>query len=95
MEHLYIISYDVRDQRRWRSVFKTMKGQGLWLQLSVFQCRLNKIRMLKLEAALHEIVHHQEDHILILDLGPAETVKPKVQSIGKPFSPIERKAVIV
>lgn len=95
MEHLYIISYDVRDQRRWRRVFKTMKGHGLWLQLSVFQCRLNKIRLIQLEAALREIVNHKEDHVLILDLGPADLVKPKIQSIGKAFSPIEREAVIV
>ena len=39
-ERLYIVTYDIADQRRWRRVFKAMQGYGEWLQLSVFQCRL-------------------------------------------------------
>ena len=36
MEHLFIISYDIADPKRWRRVFRVMKGYGAWLQLSVF-----------------------------------------------------------
>src|SRR5690606_2499180 len=43
-EHLYLVTYDIRDDKRWRRVFKTMKGFGEWLQLSVFQCRLSRRR---------------------------------------------------
>ena len=39
-EHLYIVTYDIADAKRWRAVFKLMHGYGEWLQLSVFQCRL-------------------------------------------------------
>lgn len=95
MDHLYVISYDISDSKRWRRVFKVMHGYGKWLQLSVFQCRLSKMRAIQLEAALQEIVHHKEDHVLILDLGPAENVKPRVRSIGKAFEPVSHKPVIV
>lgn len=95
MEHLYVISYDIGNPKRWRRVFKTMHGYGEWLQLSVFQCRLGRIRALQLEAALHELVNPKEDHILILDLGPAENVRPKVHSIGKTFEAVARESVIV
>lgn len=95
LEHLYIVSYDIRDQRRWRKVYKTMKGYGEWLQLSVFQCRLNKMRFLKMEAALNEKISHKEDHVLILDLGPADDVRPRVHSIGVPFAPPAHEPVIV
>uniref|UniRef100_A0A831UAQ9 CRISPR-associated endoribonuclease Cas2 n=1 Tax=Geobacter metallireducens TaxID=28232 RepID=A0A831UAQ9_GEOME len=95
MEHLYIVSYDIRNQRRWRRLFKTMQGFGCWLQLSVFQCRLDRIRILRMEAAINEIVNHAEDHVLILDLGPADNVKPRVSSIGKTFDPVLREPVIV
>jgi CRISPR-associated protein Cas2 len=95
MEHLYIVSYDVRDPRRWRRLFRAMNGFGDWLQLSVFQCRLDKVRRLRLEAAIEEIVNSREDHVLIMDLGPAESVKPRVRSIGKAFDPIQREPVIV
>lgn len=95
MEHLYIVSYDIRDPRRWRKLFQAMHGFGEWLQLSVFQCRLNKMRALRLEAAIREIVNAKEDHVLIMDLGPAESVTPRVSSIGKAFAPLERESIIV
>ncbi|MDO3377557.1 CRISPR-associated endonuclease Cas2 [Geoalkalibacter halelectricus] len=95
MDHLYIVSYDVSNQRRWRRLFKAMHGYGEWLQLSVFQCRLGRMRMLELEDRIREIVNHREDHVLILDLGPAENVKPHVRSIGKSFEPVKRESVIV
>lgn len=95
MEHLYIVSYDIRDSRRWRKLFQALRGFGEWLQLSVFQCRLNKMRALRLEAAIREIVNAKEDHVLIMDLGPAESVTPRVSSIGKAFAPLERESIIV
>jgi CRISPR-associated protein Cas2 len=95
MEHLYIVVYDVRNARRWRKLFRTMHGFGDWLQLSVFQCRLDKVRRLRLEASIQEIVNMREDHVLIMDLGPADTVMPKVSSIGKAFDPVQRGSVIV
>lgn len=95
MEHLYVISYDIAEPKRWRRVFKIMKGHGEWLQLSVFQCRLSKMRMIALEAELRDAMNHREDHILILDIGPAENVKPQVRSLGKQFSPVAREAIIV
>ena len=95
MEHLYVISYDISEPKRWRRVFRIMKGYGEWLQLSVFQCRLNKMRMLQLEAALRDEMNQIEDHILILDIGPAENMSPNVRSLGKHFTPVAREAVIV
>ncbi len=95
MERLYIVCYDVRDPRRWRKIYKTMQGFGEWLQLSIFQCRLNAVRKLRLEDALSSIIKHDEDHVLIMDLGPADNVKPKVKSLGKGFEPLENDAVVV
>lgn len=95
MDHLYIVSYDIRNPRRWRRLFRTLQGFGDWLQLSVFQCRLDKMRALRLEASIREIVNAREDHVLIMDLGPAENVSPRVSSIGKSFEPIEPESIIV
>ena len=94
-EHLYIVSYDIRDQKRWRAIFRLMKGYGEWLQLSVFQCRLSRRRHAELLATLDEIIHHDHDHVLMLDLGAADKVDPRVVSLGKNFSPITREPVIV
>jgi CRISPR-associated protein Cas2 len=95
MERLYIVCYDVADQRRWRQLFKAMHGFGEWVQLSVFQCRLDKRRFIEMEAAIGDLIRHGKDHVLILDLGPADQVKPSVRSLGKPYEPLRREAVIV
>jgi CRISPR-associated protein Cas2 len=94
-EHLYIVAYDIRDTKRWRAVFKQMHGYGEWLQLSVFQCRLSRRRHADLIATLDELIHHREDHVILLDLGPADTVNPRVISLGKEFRPVEREPTIV
>lgn len=95
MEHLYVVTYDISSPRRWRRVFKIMEGYGDWLQLSVFQCRLGRMRLLELEAELVEAMNQAEDHVIMLDLGPLEGVTPKVKSLGKAFRPVVREAVIV
>lgn len=94
-EHLYVVSYDIADQKRWRRVFKLMKGYGEWLQLSVFQCRLSRRRQAELLALLDGILHHKEDHVVLLDVGPADSVKPRVVSLGKEFEPVAREPTIV
>ena len=94
-ERLLMVTSDIADQKRWRSVFKVMKGYGEWLQLSVFQCRLSPKRRAELVANLDMAIDHKEDHVLILDLGPAESVTPRVTSLGKEFSAISREAVVI
>lgn len=95
-EHLFVVTYDIGDARRWRALFKLMHGYGKWMQLSVFQCRLTRMRHVELTQRIAATIDTSEDHVLIVDLGLAEKVEPRVQSIGKRgFDPIERKVVIV
>ena len=94
-EHFYLVAYDIACQKRWRRIFRLMNGYGEWLQLSVFQCRLNQMRHAELIAMLDEIVHHEEDHVIIMDLGLADKVDPKVVSLGKSFKAVEKGPVIV
>lgn len=94
-ERLYIVTYDIAEPRRWRRVFKLMNGYGEWLQLSVFQCRLTRRRKVELQAALSELINHNADHILLLDLGHADKVELRVNSLGKVFAAVERQPIIV
>ncbi len=94
-EHLYVISYDIRDDKRWRRIFKVMNGYGEWLQLSVFQCRLSPRRHAELIALLDGIIVNGKDHIIMLDIGPADSVKPSIISLGKAFQPVARDPTIV
>ncbi len=94
-EHLWIVAYDIRNPKRWRRVFKIMNGYGEWLQLSVFQCRLSRLRHAALVASLDEVILNDYDHVVMLDLGPADGMKLRVVSLGKPFESLERAAMVI
>jgi CRISPR-associated protein Cas2 len=95
-EHLYVVTYDIADEKRWRAVFKLMHGYGEWLQLSVFQCRLPRSRYIEFVAKLETAISRTEDSVLIIDIGVADSVSPRLQSFGKRvFVPVERKPIIV
>lgn len=72
-----------------------MKGHGAWVQLSVFQCRLTARRRAELLIKIEAIVDLRHDHVLLMDLGPADRVKPRVESIGKRFAAVRREAIVV
>lgn len=95
-EHLYVVAYDIADPRRWRAVYRLMRGYGEWMQLSVFQCRLTRLRHTELLARLGSSIAAEEDHVMIIDLGPAEGVELRVRSLGKRrYEPMERAAIVV
>jgi CRISPR-associated protein Cas2 len=94
-EHLYLVAYDIADPKRWRRVFRVMEGFGDWLQLSIFQCRLSRQRHAELVALLDGIIHHDDDHVILVDIGSADHVVPRVVSLGKAYAPVEREPIIV
>lgn len=95
-ERIYFVVYDIGDPKRWRSVFKTMHGYGDWVQLSVFQCRLTRVRHAELIADLDDLIHNTEDHVVIIDVGPADNVEPRIVSLGKRgYTPVAREPIIV
>jgi len=94
-EHLYVVTYDISDQKRWRRVFNLMNGYGEWLQLSVFQCRMSRQRHAELISLLAGIINHDQDHVLFVDVGPADRVNPRVVSLGKNFEAVTREPIIV
>ncbi len=96
MRRLYLVTYDISDPDRLRKVFKTMRGFGEHLQLSVFQCDLTPTARVEMQAALEEIINHEEDKVLIIDLGAAEarTVQ-SIKALGRQVGVVKRGPVIV
>jgi CRISPR-associated protein Cas2 len=94
-DRLFVVAYDIRDQKRWRRVYRAMKGHGEWRQLSVFQCRLSRRGLMELRASITGLINHNEDHVVILDLGPVTDVQPRVSSLGKTMDVVERRTIIV
>lgn len=94
-EHLYLVCYDIRDPRRWRRVFRLMKGYGQWVQLSVFQCRHGPKRHAEMLQLLDGAINASEDHLLVIDIGPANAVEPRFTSFGKTFDVMERGPIVI
>jgi CRISPR-associated protein Cas2 len=66
MRQTYIVTYDVCDPKRLRRVFKTLKGYGDHLQLSVFRCELSHRELVELRARLGEPRDRQEEVMDVL-----------------------------
>lgn len=92
---LYLVSYDVTDDKRRRKVFKTLLGFGEHAQYSVFLCTLTPAGFVRLRARLHDLLHHREDRILFADLGPSEgRGRRALTSLGLPPEPPTTDSVI-
>lgn len=65
-----LVCYDVRDDKRYRRVFKIVKGAGESVQYSIFRCRLDDAETERLRWRLAKVMA-EEDALLIVDLCPS------------------------
>jgi len=78
---LYVIAYDMSDDRRRTKVHKVLSGFGRWTQYSLFECHLTPKEMLMLRERLDK--HLKEgDSVRFYPLCAA--CMEKVQTVGGP-----------
>ncbi len=86
MRKSFFVCYDISSPARWRRVYRLMRGYGDHIQLSVFRCILSAREVAELRARLEELIHKVDDHVLIVDSGPADGRGERVTiSLGKPL----------
>ena len=95
MRRCYLVCYDIRDPKRWRQVFKIMKGHGEHWQLSVFFCVLKDIDRVRMQTQLEEAMNLKEDQTMIFDLGPDEDAARQATTVLGPSLPRGDKGVVV
>jgi len=95
MRRCYLVCYDIRNQKRWRKVFKTMNGHGEHWQYSVFFCVLKEIDRVRMQGQLEEHMNLKEDQYMIVDLGPDEAVAREAATVLGPSLPQGEKGVMV
>ncbi|MBL4844999.1 MAG: CRISPR-associated endonuclease Cas2 [Planctomycetes bacterium] len=84
-QQLYLVSYDVADDRRRRLVFRALLGFGEHEQFSVFLCVLTPVGFVRLKAKLDGLVSHSEDRVLFANLGLVDgRGGSAISSIGLP-----------
>jgi len=96
VRHSYIVGYDIRDNKRLRKVYKTMRNWGDHLQYSVFECQLNKSELIQCRSELAEIIHHDLDQVLFVNLGPSDGRGERViEALGQPYVSMDAPCYIV
>ena len=96
MRKNYIVSYDITDSKRLAKVYKTMRGYGEHVQYSVFICDLSDKEKVLMITDLNRIIHHRDDQVMIVDLGPSKgRGKRCIETLGRAYAVPERRAIVV
>ena len=92
----FLVCYDISDDKRLREVFQAMRSYGDHLQYSVFECQFTPMDLAKCRAELAAIIHHTEDQVLFVNLGPAAGRGDRViVALGKPYTAVDAPCIIV
>ena len=79
------------------NIFKALRNRGDHVQYSVFICELNEREYASLRGELKEYVNHNQDQVLILDLGLADNtleIGQGLDCIGQGYRPPQRVIVV-
>jgi CRISPR-associated protein Cas2 len=67
----YLVAYDIREDRRLRSIASCMEGYGERIQYSVFICDLSEEEAILMRSDIEVRMKQSEDSVMIIDLGRA------------------------
>ena len=95
MRRNYLITYDIADDRRRTRIFHTLEDNGDHTQFSVFLCQLSTEELAALRGQLQQMVHQNEDQLLIVDLGKStHDVALEIEAIGRVYRPSTRTMIV-
>jgi CRISPR-associated protein Cas2 len=67
----FLVAYDIRDDRRLRSIATCMEGYGTRVQYSVFVCDLSDRERVLMRGDVETLMKMSEDSVMVVDLGAA------------------------
>src|SRR5947209_20478414 len=79
---LYVVAYDIQDDKRRTKVHKVLKGFGQWTEFSLFECFLTKKELLQMREKLDKHLVPQEDKVRIYMI--CDACIGKIETIGIP-----------
>lgn len=85
---LWVIAYDIPNDRRRGKVLRTLRGFGQWTQYSVFECFLSAKELVLLRDRLGKQIRPEEDSVRFYPL--CQGCCGKVETVGgaKPENPV-------
>jgi CRISPR-associated protein Cas2 len=91
----YVVSYDIREQKRLYRVHRAMMGFGEPVHYSVFRCILTARGKVEMMGDLTDLINPDEDRVMIIDLGPNDgRVEERIEFMGVHKSHEGRKIII-
>ena len=70
VEYNYLIIYDISDEKRLRRIAKLMESYGVRVQKSVFETKLNLVRLSELKKKATELIDEKEDGMKFFKFCP-------------------------
>ena len=79
-KYFFLVTYDIRDDKRRLKVFKIMRNFGNRVQFSVFECLLNEENLKRMIAKVNKEIEEEEDSVRIYYIP--EKAKDKIRILG-------------
>lgn len=73
MRRRYLLSYDIADAKRLRSIHRIARAYGSAMQYSVFLCVLTRQQRVALATDVDATINRGRDRVIIIDLGIASS----------------------
>ncbi|MCA9948901.1 MAG: CRISPR-associated endonuclease Cas2 [Anaerolineales bacterium] len=80
MTTLYLIAYDISNNKRRTKIHKTLSGFGKWTQFSLFECFLDEKEYIMLRHRLDNILNTADDNLRIYQI--CANCQSKTETIG-------------
>jgi CRISPR-associated protein Cas2 len=77
---LYVIAYDIPDDKRRTKVHKLLSAYGQWTQYSLFECFLSRLQRIELMHQLQLLLDPQTDSLRFYLL--CDACAERVQTVG-------------
>src|SRR5258708_34895690 len=81
---LYVVAYDIPDDKRRTKVHKVLKGFGQWTEFSLFECFLTKKEVLQMRARLDKHLDPRSDKVRIYTICDSCLSKIETEGIPEP-----------
>ncbi|RMD59185.1 CRISPR-associated endonuclease Cas2 [Candidatus Parcubacteria bacterium] len=89
---LYVVAYDIPNNRRRTKIHKLLSGYGEWTQYSLFECYLSDKELLQLRHRLEPLLDAKKDSVRFYPL--CASCASKVDTVGSE-KPREKKTIIL
>lgn len=95
MRNRVLVCYDISSDRRRDKVARACESYGVRIQFSIFECPLDALRLSRLRSGIEEMIHHEQDQVLFVTLGPESgDASLRIEAIGRPYTLRSRVVVV-